>query len=255
MHFSFRYLSSLIVAVMIFQLVSTEGHAETQPAEHYYNNPANINPDPNYAPGDYPVPNAFNAKTIYQVKKAALAQAADPIRSKSAVTLGVGEVTFKSIKNETAIVQGYFRNYFGSTTIAENGEVEKFTFLIDINSLDTAVPGRNYRILSIFFNSIQPDLGICTIEFTKFDKQAAAGDKPEMVTASGTIQLNGVTKPLSAKLAVEHKNDTCIVTSAHPITLSIADFQFGGRVYELMKECNHKSLGNNVDVSVKLYLR
>ncbi len=35
----------------------------------------------------------------------------------------------------------------------------------------------------------------------------------------------------------------------------ISDFAFGGRVFALMKECNHHSLGNAVRVKAKLYFR
>jgi len=46
-----------------------------------------------------------------------------------------------------------------------------------------------------------------------------------------------------------------MVETAEPAIVRISDYGFGDKAYALMKECNHKSLGNVVEVKVQLYLR
>ncbi|MDP3920534.1 MAG: YceI family protein [Candidatus Omnitrophota bacterium] len=231
--------------------------ASAQVAEHFYNPPENINPDPDYAPGDYALPELYAARVTYQILKAQLTEAA--AASAAPVTLGLGEITFSSAKNESATVLGYFRNYFGALNLGAEG-LESMNLVIDVNSLDTGVPGRNNRILAIFFESMKPELGVATVRFDSFDlggktlgtwQDGQAG----VVKAGGVLTMNAVVREISAELNVTRQGGTWVVESASPLKLMISDYEFGNRPYDLMKECNHKALGNAVEVNVKLYLR
>jgi len=231
--------------------------AQRQVPEHFYNPLENINPDPYYAPGDFPLAEIYEAKVMYYVKKTELGEVAVTVGS--AVTTGMGEITFLSVKNEDETVLGYFRNYFGALTVGDGGP-ESMDMVIDVNSLDTGVPGRNNRILNIFFESMKPDLGTAIITFDGFDLGGKTlGDwaegKTSAIQASGTITLNGVRQAITAILYVTKQGGTWMVETAEPIGLLISDFAFGDQPYELMKSCNHKALGNAVEVEVKLYLR
>ena len=232
--------------------------ASPQAPEHFYNPPENLDPDPNYVPGDLPLQEAFPARAVYQLKKAELAGAlaADP--DSHAVTLGAGEISFAISKNEGAPVLGYFRDYFGVLKIGEAGP-ERMDIVIDVNSLDSAVPGRNNRILNIFFESAKPEFGTVAAAFDRFEFAAPFADWQEgegrEVTASGTITLNNVSRPLTAALNVQRTSTGWSVATAAPLKILISEFDFGNRVYDLMKSCNHKSMGNAVDVNVNLELR
>ena len=46
-----------------------------------------------------------------------------------------------------------------------------------------------------------------------------------------------------------------MVETREPVRLLLSDFEFGDRVYELMKACNHKSIGTAVEVKVSLYFK
>jgi hypothetical protein len=245
----------LILVISVFSLAS----ARAEVPEHFYNAPENINPDPNYTPGDWPLPEVFEAKTLYQAKKSELIETADLSDQDHLFTLGWGEIRFTNLKNETAPVMGYFRNYSGIATVGSAGP-RNVTVLVDINSLDTGVPGRNNRILAIFFESVKPELGAAQIEFDQFDLDARSWSDlsegaPQEIEAAGTISLNGSVQPISARLIIQKQGDTWSVKNAEPITLKISDFGFGDRVYDLVKSCNHNSLSNAVEVNVELYLR
>ena len=227
--------------------------------EHFYNDPSNIHPDPDYVPGDFPLGDVYAAKTIYFLKKAVLAESLIEGGEGVVSTLGVGEVSFSIAKNESAEVLGYFRDYLAVISMNKEGP-ERMEMLIDINSLDTAVPGRNNRILNLFFRSMESDLGDAVVVFDQFDlgkrsfKSWREG-KTYSIQASGSIVLNGVARNISATLEVTPKNRGWVVETQEPIALLISDFQFGSRIYDLMKSCNHKSVGNTVGVRVQLYFK
>ena len=100
-----------------------------QVPDHYFNDPKLINPDPNYTPGDYPLQDINDAKTFYQIAKEELITSGDALKGNLAFSLGLGEITYSSIKNETANVLGYFRNY--SAVLQKDGkELKKLTISI-----------------------------------------------------------------------------------------------------------------------------
>ena len=234
--------------------------AETQEIlEHYYNDPANIHPDPDYTPGDFPLGDVYEAKTIYFLKKGELAESLIEGGEGAVSTLGLGEITFSSVKNESAEVLGYFRDYLAVASIGKKGP-ERLELLIDINSLDTAVPGRNNRILNLFFHSMKGELGHAVVVFDQFEWGKSSfrswkEGKTYSIRASGSIMLNGVNRGISATLDVTPKNRGWVVETQEPIALLISDFQFGNRVYDLMKSCSHKSVGDAVGVRVQLYFK
>lgn len=226
--------------------------------EHYKNDPKNLNPDPNYVPGPYVMPDQFAARTEYEAKKAELNKLDELGNPKRLVAVG-GEVSFFATKNESARVQGYFRNFVGAVKLGPKA-IESMDLLIDINSLDTAVPGRNYRIINLFFDATAPELGTAHAKFDKFDLKGKSmkdleKGKLKAFSASGTLMLNGKSVPISADLKVEKKGNTFVVETDKPLVLKISDFDYGAKAMELMKECNHKALGNAVEVVVKLAFR
>ncbi len=229
--------------------------AAAKAPEHYINPKENLNPDPNYAPGDYAAPEAFASRTAYAAAKAELANAEMAGKAGRVMTLGIGEITFSAAKNKDKSVLGYFRNYFGVAEMGKGG-LKKMTMLVDINSLDTAVPGRNNRIVDIFFEAAKPEKGMATVEFTKFQgMNAKVMKKGGTITATGEITLNEVKKPITAKLKLKKNGATWMVETVEPIKLLISEFGYEKAAYALMKSCNHSALGNSTDVKVKLFFR
>jgi polyisoprenoid-binding protein YceI len=243
----------------VLSLLSFASAVQATPPDHFFNPPENLNPDENYTPGAFPLADVYAARLAYQMRKAELIASQDLAEGAQLLTLGVGEITFSSIKNETGSVLGYFRNYQGVLTTTEAGP-EKLEMLIDINSLDTAVPGRNHRILNLFFKSMKPELGTATVQFDSFDLEERTLESwPEgethQIFAKGNMTLRGMMKPIQLFLNVTRQQTTWLVETAEPISLFMSDFGYGQEIYELMKECNHKSIGNQVNVNVKFYFR
>lgn len=253
-----KQIISLVFLGFSILLTSIASAADSAP-EFYKNDPKNLNEDPNYSPGDVPLNEIFPAQTVYYAKKTELIQSVNFSEKNFLTTLDVGEISFSIMKNKTVPVLGYFRNYFGILSVGAD-KPERMDMIIDVNSLDTGVPGRNNRILNIFFESMKPDFGTAFITFNSFDMHdKSLSDMSVMelsrIEASGTLTLNGETKDISAYLAIKKEGDTWVVETEEPIQIKISDFGFGDRVYELMKSCNHQSMGNTVDVKVKLYLK
>ena len=227
--------------------------------EHFHNDPKNIDPDPAYIPGDHALPEVFASRTYYQAQKDKLAEGGSVLSIDRLFTIGSGEVTFAAIKNESAEVLGHFRNYFGTVDL-KDGLPARMDMLIDINSLDTSVPGRNNRIMDLFFQSAKPEFGTAVIAFDRFDLNGKGLDllqdgNEHGIGVSGHITLNGVDRPLTAQLTVQKKGLTWSAKTTEPIELLLTDFGFEERIPEFLKSCNHRSLGNRVAVTVHLYLR
>ena len=243
--------------ITFFFVIATPSFGQV--AEHFYNDPTNLHADPNYTPGDFSLSDQNDARTYYQVKKEELVMEEDALKLGELFSTGLGEIRFTTIKNESAQVLGYFRHYFAVASLSEVG-IQSLKILIDVNSLDTAVPGRNNRILEIFFESMKPELGTVIIELTEFDmtqaqwNQLQSGEEVSLQT-SGNIFLNNVSKNIAIPLSFKKQNQTWLIKTQEPFELLISDFDFGDRIYELMKECNHESMGNKVKVESKIYLR
>ena len=250
-------LKSITNLIFILSVTTTLCAQADTPPQHFFNAPEHINSNPDYVPGEYALADTHSAKTYYFSKKEELISQGLLLDPQQKITTGLGSITFSNIKNETAKVLGYFRNYSGSLS-TKGMNITGLQLVIDINSLDTAVPGRNNRIMDIFFQSLKPELGTAIINFT--DIKTKSLQKNSIATAfvceaNGTIDLNGVTKPIQAKLQITDTNGTWTVELQSPLSLYISDFGYENNVYSLMKACNHKSISNEVEINAKIYLR
>jgi len=254
-----KRLTALIYFLGFIALTPMTQAAETTPPEQFYNDPEGIHSDPNYVPGEYALPEIHAAKTVYQAKSDELAQKQGLLDRSTLVTLAAGQVTFSAQKNETAQVLGYFRDFFGVLSL-EGGVPARMEMVIDINSLDTAVPGRNNRIMDLFFQSAKPELGTAAVVFDRFDlgeKKFSEFKEGESypVTVGGRLTLNQTERELTAKLSVMKHGSGWSVKTTEPLWILISDFGFSERVPAFLKACNHKALGNRVEVNVDLLLK
>jgi len=254
----FKSLRLGLVAALGLAAAFTQLARAAEP-EHFYNAPENIHADPAYVPGPYALPELHGARTVYQSKRDALAASHPLLDPETLVTLNAGQVTFSAVKNETAEVLGYFRVFFGVLTLA-GGAPSRMDMVIDVNSLDTAVPGRNNRILDLFFQSARPELGTAAVYFDKFDLGGKSFSEMQdgteyAVTASGQLTLNQVEREVQARLGIAKKGGGWVVKTLEPLEVFISEFALAERVPVLMKACNHKALGNRVKVNVELMLK
>lgn len=222
---------------------------------HYFIKKEDINPDPKFVPGDYPMPDATAAKATFKAAAMAVTKAAG---AKAMVAQPKGELTFGIAKNEKKRVFGYFREYAAVVKTGANGP-EQVDVVIDLNSLDTAVVGRDNRIKKLVFEAMKPELGFAKLTLNKLDMGAktwADAAKEEItITGKGTLTANKVTKPIMAKMTVKKEGDAYTVEAADPILIKLSDFGYDSRIYALIKACNHKSIGNVVDLGFNLKLK
>ena len=232
--------------------VSAQSAANTAP-EHYEN--PNVNPDPNFAPGDYPKPDVEAATAEFDKQVEALAPQGDVYYVSNEEE---DEITWTAVKNETASVMGFFRAFDGYVSL-QNAQFAKAELLIDVNSLDSAVPARDNRLKTIFFQSMKPELGTARLVLDKAVEGNAAfsaleDGAPHPLTLGGNFTLGASTVPVQAKLEVkwDKTDEIFYVRTLEPLTLFISDLKLDGNMPELMKECNHKSVGNAIKITCKL---
>ncbi len=254
-----QFRNKWLIAVLFLVVFTSSAFSAEAPPEHFQNPPENINPDPNFVPGSYPIPDTYAARSAYELKRSELVGSALNGEAERIYSIGNGEIQFSSVKNETANVIGSFRNFSAVGMIGEEGP-KQLDLIVDLNSIDTGVPGRDRRIQSLFFQSIKPELGTVSVIFDRINlggllRSALEDGTTHQILAQGTLLLNGVSQMVSASLNVTKKSGTWTVETISPVSVLISDFSLGERAYELMKACNHKSIGNAVSVTVKLYLR
>ena len=246
------YLTALILAL---SWTSSDAQTEKQEKPEHYTN-EQVNPDPDFIPGSYAEPDALAAIQHYNERVDAL----DP---EGAMVLDVqkeegSEITWKAIKNQTASVLGYFRTFDGYLSF-ENGKFTKAELLVSVNSLDSAVPDRDNRIKTIFFESMKPEMSTGVLVLDKilngspYLSAIQNGASHELV-ATGLFTLGTVTLPVTVNLQVtwDKEGETLSVQTSKPLALLISDLDLEKNVSPLMKECNHKSLGNLVEINCKL---
>lgn len=239
-----------------------EKKAEAKPAEakkaeapeHYFNKKENLDPDPAYVPGDYPAPDTAAAKKAYEERAAKIAVGGD----KTLKVQEGGELTFGIAKNEQKRVFGYFRKYAGAVALGASGP-EKVELVIDVNSIDTAVAGRDHRIMDILLQSMKPEYGTAVLVFDKFDMGGKSWDdavkEGAPIVASGSLTVNDKSNPVKTKLSVTQEGDVYTVETTDKVLIKLSDYGYGERPYALMKACNHVSMGNVVDLAVNVKLK
>jgi hypothetical protein len=251
-------MKKIFFTLITITLLSSQLTAQdTITKKNFYNDPININRNPNYILGDYPLPDINDAKTYFQMKKSEIITPTTLKTPGYSFTTGIGEITFSSTKDETNKVLGYFRNYIGFLQ-TKGMNIHAIKLVIDINSLDTAVAGRNNRILDLFFKSSLPANGTALVDFSKIQTKSLRKQENNTqytVIASGTLSLNGISSPIKAKLNITHDKEVWTIETVDALQLNISDLGYKNEIYDLLKSCNHKSIGNGVEIKTKLYLR
>lgn len=251
-----RNVLTLLVSIAFFCTASYAA-TESKTPEHFFNPPENINPDPAYVPGDYVLPDMAQALAQF---KAAQKQLAEIKASKGDRLFRTkkedGEVSVTVIKNEKAPVLAYFRDFDGYILFRE----EKFSeakLIISVNSWDSAVPGRDNRVRAIFFESMNSKKALATLHLTRIgdgtmDFEKLKKDGPHKIEAGGVLILGGILRPVRPMLEIQWDGKGWNVKSAEPLHVLISDFKLDGNLLALMKQCNHKSIGNSISIEWNL---
>ncbi len=251
----FNFFSTLLIAASLTLSFSTPSEGKSKDPEHYTNQ--EWKNDPDFIPDlQYPAPDSQAAEERYK-------EMVDSLDPKGNIILDVlkeekDEISWTSVKNKTAEVLGYFRA-FDAYISFEEGKFKKAELLVSVNSIDSAVPGRDHRIRNLFFKSMQPEMGTGVLVLDKVADgspyiSAIQNGASHKIIAEGLFTLGAVTVPVTAELVVmwDQENEILSVQTLKPISLLVSDLQLDGNFPALMKECNHKSMGNRVKIACKL---
>lgn len=141
---------------------------------------------------------------------------------------------FQSIKNGSKIETSTFASITGD--IGPDGTA-RLKILLD--SVDTKVDLRNVRMRFLFFETFQyPEVGVTT----RIDP-ALVADLPQTrrktIALPFTIDMHGISRELQAQVSLTLIGDDLVaVSTAEPITLSVADFNLMGGLKKLEEAAN-----------------
>ena len=254
-----RMLLPILFACGFFAGALCAAEAPTPP-EHFYNPPENLNPDPAYLPGGFPMPDQTAALADYQAQKDKLMlQPLQPGDELFGVGEDVSELKMTAIKNETTPVLAYFRR-FGGYLLFRGGAFSGAGLLVSLNAFDSGVPGRDGRVMTIFFRSFDPRFSSARIRLDELVEGPAAlkelaDGKAHEVGAKGTLTLNGVTKPIQPAIRVQWSENQWTVSSVSPLEILLSDFDLDDQAPALMKACNHKAIGNRIALEWNVVLK
>jgi len=141
---------------------------------------------------------------------------------------------FQSIKNESKIETSSFATLTGG--ISPSGETQ-LKLLLD--SVDTKVDLRNVRMRFLFFETFQFPEAIISAQIDPALIADLETVRRKTISLPFTLDLHGVTRTEEAKLAVTLIGDDLVaVSTAEPITLSVADYNLDGGLDKLRDAAN-----------------
>ena len=244
----------LLLTTLVFPRGS---YAENGDApEHFINPPENINPDPNYVPGDYALPDLTQALSFFATARRRLDAMEIQKGDKLFRLKKTGEIRVTVTKNQTIPVLAYFHDFDGYILFRQ-GVFSETKLIISLNSWDTAVPGRDNRVRALLFESMLPEKAIATLHLTHIGSDLIELDKlqdqsPLTVEVSGVLAIGGIVKPVRAMIEIDWGHGKWKVKQAKPLEILISDFGFGEKALTLMEACNHKSIANKISIEWEL---
>lgn len=253
-HHTIFIFGLLLLATFVF-LPNT--HAQTGDApERFVNPPENMDPDPNYIPGDYALPDLTQAQSFFRTSRIRLDEMEIKKEDKLFRVKQAGEIRVTVTKNQTVPVLAYFREFDGYI-LFRNGVFSETKLIIYLNSWDTAVPGRDNRVRAILFESMLAEKAIAALHLTHIGSDLIELDKlkdqsPLTVQVSGVLAIGGVVKPVRPVIEIDWGRGKWKVKNAEPLEVLISDFDLGEKAMTLMKACNHKSIENKVLIEWEL---
>ena len=157
-------------------------------------------------------------------------------------------LSFISIKKDSVAEVHKFTHLSGS--VDDAGKVE---VMIQLASVDTAVPIRDERMREILFQTnVFPTANVTA----KVDPALLSGLTVGQVHEGDvefTLSLHGQEKTVKASVSVVKLEDGgLLVSSIQPIIISAADFQLSGGVEELRKIAGLPSISTAVPVNLAL---
>jgi outer membrane protein OmpA-like peptidoglycan-associated protein len=138
-------------------------------------------------------------------------------------------LSFQSVKNQTKVETSGFATFSGG--IDETGLA---TVVVEIDSVDTKVDLRNVRMRFLFFETFQFPQAVVTVKLDPSQLAGLTESRRMTMTLPFTLTLHGVTKDLSAEVAVVLISaDLVAVSSVAPVSIAVGDFNLADGLAKL----------------------
>lgn len=160
------------------------------------------------------------------------------------------QVSFTTIKKEHIAENHTFGNI--DATLNQDGT---FSFSIDLDSVNTAIPIRDERMKEHLFNTKSFAKATFTAKVDAGAVKSLATGESTKLSISGNLSLHGQTQPVTATVMVSKlKNDKLLVNSLAPMLVRAGDFNLVAGVNKLKELAGLPSIGETVPVSFVLTL-
>lgn len=158
-------------------------------------------------------------------------------------------LNFVSTVNSSLSEVHSFTNMDGS--ISETGEA---VLKVDLASVETNNALRNKRIRKIIFDTENFQELLISIKLDADQFASLTVSRPAVMEVNTTIRLHGISKDITANLLVTRLQTGCLlITSLHPVLVSLADFGLLDNLEKLRSLAKVESIANTVPVTLNLF--
>lgn len=165
---------------------------------------------------------------------AGLAAQANPFERGWDLSADGSALQFQSIKNNSKVETSSFATLIGG--IESDGTA---TVRVLLESVDTKVDLRNVRMRFLFFETFMFPEAVATMSLTPAEFEDLEQVRRKVVALPFELDLHGVKKEMTAKLAVTLLTDDMVsVSSFEPIKIELADFDLLGGISKLEEAAN-----------------
>ncbi len=155
-------------------------------------------------------------------------------------------INFMSVKNQHIVESHHFTRVQGQ--ISESGEV---SVVMDLTSVDTGIEIRDTRLnRELFKTEMFPS---ATIQASVDPSVFTTKNSTQTLTVEATLDLHGVSQPISLLLRVATLNDgTVVVHNTQPVIITAETHGLVAGIAKLAELAGGISIGNTVPVSFSL---
>ncbi len=157
------------------------------------------------------------------------------------------KLSFLTTKNTHITERSHFTQLSGSF----DGKLAKLS--VDLTSLDSLIPIRNERMLTILFEADKFPAADVSVSVPADLQKEIQGEYADFETQlEATISLHGQSKKMPVMVVVNKMGDTLTIISAGPILIQASDFLLSDGIQRLQEIAKLQAISHTVPVSFKL---
>lgn len=169
-----------------------------------------------------------------------------------------GEISVVAIKNGDTEVPATFDGVKGEFAVADSEKVGGVSGMlsVDLSSWDSQEKTRDDNVRKLFFEVTQfPKAAFALTSLDGLPADGIAPGRSAEGDAKGKLSLHGAEVDVATKVRVTRAGDDSFhVDTVDPIYVSVESLRLTNNLKELIKACGHKSVDDNMRVTVSLDL-